>query len=119
VRPTAEAGLAGAAAEVPTGCRVHALGDPLLEVLEDPVALGVGQPSALDGLGEFCLRGRDERVHERGDGLALGLRDLRERLPVPELLSQLRLGEAEEGRRRVQPRTGAVAVVPEAEPAAA
>ena len=76
----------------------------LLQMREHLVRLGLRELPRPDRCVELRLRLVHERVDETVDGLAVRLRDIRERLAVPERLAQLRLGDSEVRRRRIESR---------------
>ena len=75
---------------------VHDRRRPLLQAGDDLVALRLGDPAGRDRLVEPLRRPRDDRRDQPVDGLALVLRDLRERVPVPKPQAQGVLADAEE-----------------------
>src|SRR5262249_44453432 len=106
---------------------VMRLGDLVLQPLgglrDQLIALRLRQLAVLDRL-VGGLRDRvDHRLLEAGGGLALGLRDVGQRLAGLQRVAQLLIRHAEVRLRRLQgvaeePEAAAVAVVPEARPAA-
>jgi hypothetical protein len=110
----AEAARAGADV-VEAVLAVDEVVDPVGQAGEDLRLLRLGQSSVLHGLGEIGLRTRDQRGLQPVDRLALLLCDLGEGGAVAEARLQLRLGDTEVGRRRVE----VGEVVPDAVDAAA
>ena len=76
--------------------------DPVGQLGLELVPLRVGEPAVLDRVGELRLGGLDESGDEALDGLALCLGDLRQARAITQLLVQLRLGQAEVVRGRVE-----------------
>jgi len=90
---------------------VDEIGDPLVEIAQDPLFLRLRQPAGRDDVVELLLgvilEGRDQTV----DRLVLVLRNLRQRLAALELCLDLRFGQPEVRRSGVE--AGEVAEVTE------
>src|SRR6476620_8965719 len=69
--------------------------DPGLELAERVLGLSLGQKAVLDRLVEVFLHAVDDRLLQAVHGFVLRLGDVRQRLAVPELLEELRDGQAE------------------------
>src|SRR5262249_985461 len=82
--------------------RVDHARDSVAQVVQHLVSLRLRQAARRDGGVYMLLRLGDERVDEPGDGLAVCLGHLRERLPALELRAELVLADAQLARRRVE-----------------
>ena len=72
--------------------------ETLRKIGEDLVGLFLREPAGLHGCGDVLLGGVGHRLDEAVDRLALGARDLGERVAALEPLAQLVVGQAEVGR---------------------